>query len=415
MNEELRAALTAQTEARQAFNALDENAEESAVTEARNTLNAADQGLLAALEKAAESHAPEELRDRICLGRYMTSIAHDRAIDGAEKEMNTELRLQDNVVPLEALMGQVEERADAISPQNQAGSALPSGTVNQTTAPILSRVFTQTDAAFLGVGMPMVPAGERVYPVMTAGTSAAMQARGGKPDSGAAKFDVVNAAPHRLTGRYVFDLEGVAELGAGLEATLRADLRMEMGFQLDSQILLGDGTGANVQGIIAALDDTGYPDAKAAQTQLDWANIKNLPINFLDGRYARTEGDFRLLVGKGTYSRARAVYRTDASGDSMDAIAELMRLGTMARQSFQIPAQAKIISTATVRQEHAILSAEPSAAVAPVWQGITLIRDPYTNAGEGQVVLTAHMLFDFILRRKDAWKNLVVNPNNTAV
>ena len=411
MDNETRAALTAQVEARTAYNALAADAAESAVNAAQAALAAADKALLEALEKASEQTvAPAELRDRISLGRYMNHIVADRAIDGAESELNKELKLSDNVVPLQAL----EDRADAVSPQNTAGAALPSGTVNQTTAPMLSRVFTQTDSAFLGVSMPMVPAGERVCPVMTDGTVAAMEARGGKPDAAAAKFAVVNATPHRLTGRYVFDLEGVAELGAGLEATLRSDLRMEMGYQMDRQVLLGDGTGANVKGLLTALADTGYPDAEAAQTQLDWANLKELPITYLDGKYARTEAAFRLLVGKSTYQRARAVYRTDASGDSMDAIAELMRLGTTVRQSFQIPAQTAILSGASKRQEHALLAAEPGAAVAPVWQGITLIRDPYTNAGEGQVVLTAHMLFDFILRREDGWKNLVVNPLNTA-
>ena len=50
----------------------------------------------------------------------------------------------------------------------------------------------------------------------------------------------------------------------------------------------------------------------------------------------------------------------------------------------------------------------------PVWQGITMIRDPYTDAGKAQVVLTAHMLFDFVFRRKDGWKDLAVNPSDTA-
>ena len=410
MHPELRMAFSAQLEARQAYNALAPDADEAAVNTAQAALAAADKALMEALEAEEQTTAPVELRDRISLGRYMNSVVADRVIDGAEGELNKELRLADNVVPLEAL----EDRADAVSPQNAAGAALPYGTVNTSTAPMLSRVFTQTDAAFLGISMPMVPAGERVYPVMTDGTVASMQARGAKPDAAAAKFSVVNATPHRLTGRYVFDLEGMAELGAGLEATLRSDLRMEMGYQMDREVLLADGTGANVKGLLTTLADTGYPDTAASQTQLDWANLKELPITYLDGKYARNEGAFRLLVGKSTYQRARAVYRTDASGDSMDAIAELMRLGTTVRQSFQIPAQTAILSGATKRQEHALLAAEAGAAVAPVWQGITLIRDPYTNAGEGQVVLTAHMLFDFIMRRQDGWKNLVVNPLNTA-
>ena len=51
------------------------------------------------------------------------------------------------------------------------------------------------------------------------------------------------------------------------------------------------------------------------------------------------------------------------------------------------------------------MNAEPGAAVAPVWQGITMIRDPYTEAGEGRIQLTAHMLFDFVMRRTDGWEH----------
>ncbi|MCY4121312.1 MAG: phage major capsid protein [Acidobacteria bacterium] len=416
MHPELRAALLAQVEARQALNALADDVKPEERAAAVTALNEADQKV-AELLAAEPAESPPELRDRISLARYLTGIAEQRALDGAEGELRAELRLSDQAIPMEALLPTPEERADAVSPQTTAGAPLPSGTINLSTGPLLTRVFTATDTAFLGVAMPMVPAGERRYPVMTAGTSAAMQARGAEPDAGAAKFEVVDANPHRLTGRYVLDLEGVAEMGGLLESTLRADLRTEMGWQLDNQMLNGDGTGNNVSGVLASLDDTPWPALTGGNkdpAQLTWESAREMVYENLDGKFARTEADIRLLVGDSTYSRLRDVYRDGATASNVDGIDAIMALGARIRRSFMIPAQSAYLDAATKREQHLVWAAEAAAAVAPVWQGITMIRDPYTNAGKAQVVLTAHMLFDFVFRRKDGWKDLAVNPLDTA-
>lgn len=416
MTPELRAALLAQVEARQELNALADDAEPEARAAAVTKLNEADQKV-AELLSGEPAEAPPELRDRISLGRYLLAAAKDQVPDGAEAELRQELKLSDQAVPLEALLPTAEERADAVSPQTTGGDPLPSGTINLSTGPMLSRVFTATDTAFLRVAMPTVPAGERRYPVMTAGTSAAMQARGAEPDAGAAKFEVVDANPHRLTGRYVLDLEGVAEMGGLLESTLRADLRTEMGWQMDNQVLNGDGQGNNVSGIIASLADTPFPGLDGAAkdpAQLTWENAREMLYTLLDGKFARTEGDIRLLIGDSTYQRLRSVYRNGATASNVDGIDALRAMGAGLRRSFLIPAQDAYLQSATKREQHLIWAAEAAAAVAPVWQGITMIRDPYTNAGKAQVVLTAHMLFDFVFRRKDGWKDLAVNPLDTA-
>lgn len=412
MNEALRAALLAQTEARQALNALADDADEAERRAAIDALTAADQTVAEALAEP-EPQAPAELRDRVSLGRYLVGIAAQSTLDGAELELRQELQLSDEAIPLECLLPTPEERADAVSPQNADGDALPAGTININTGPMLNRVFTQTDAAFLGVAMPTVPPGQRRYPVMTAGTSASMQARGGEPDAGAAKFEVVDAQPNRLTGRYVFDLEGVAEMGGLLESTLRADLRREMGFQLDSQILLG--SGVQVTGLVNALDLTLPPGAVFATNDPskvpDWPAFKAFLTDGLDGKYARTERDIRLLIGGQVYTDARALYRTTQSEE--DALMAMRGLGAAVRRSFLIPAPAvATISPKTANSskkvQRAIANMEPQAAVAPVWQGITMIRDPYTNAGKAQVVLTAHMMMDFVMRRTDGWRQWAI-------
>ena len=421
MNETIRAALRAQAEARAAWNALPEDVEEAKRMECRAALEAADQAVIEALDATAT--APAELRDRISLGRYMHGIATESVLDGAEGELRQELNLSDRAVPLEALLPTAEERADAISPQTGAGAALPAGTINLTTGPMLTRVFSATDVAYLRVAMPTVPAGMRRYPVMVGGTTAAMQARGAGPDAGAAKFNVVDASPHRLTGRYVLDLEGVAEMGGLLESTLRADLRAEMGFQLDSQILAGTGADNQVTGVLnqlAIVNPPGTAKGKDSAT-LTWANGRQIATDGLDGKYARTEGDIRLLIGGATYTQLRTLYRNNES--EIDGVDALRGLGTMVRRSFQLPAPGALTITgtgaaaavSTKQHQRAIAASEASVAVAPVWQGITMIRDPYTEAAKAQVALTAHMMFDFLFRRKDGWHQYAINVANTAV
>lgn len=426
MDKELRAAMLAQVEARRAYNALPEDAKDTDVAEARTKLEDADQDVADLLAKEPAT-APRELRDKVSLARYLQAIADESLADGAEAELRKELKLKDQAVPLEALMPLPEERretrADAISPQDASGDALDFGDVYQSTGPMLSRVFQKTDTAFLMVSMPTVPAGERVYPVMTDGTTAAMAARGAAgPDAGAAKFDVVNATPHRLTGSYVFDLEGVATLGTMLESTLRSDLRMVLGEQMDLQVLAGSGAGGNVSGLLTQLTRELAPGhefgtggtANDASKILDYDLVKQTQIDTLDGRFARTERDERWLVGKDTYSVASVSYGrgTTDGGDQYcqeDAIEMLRRRGSSVGLSFRIPAAAAMTvppKTADGSKKHqdAIINLEPAAAVAPVWQGIMMIRDPFTGKDKGQIGLTAHMLFDFVLRRKDGWK-----------
>ena len=48
------------------------------------------------------------------------------------------------------------------------------------------------------------------------------------------------------------------------------------------------------------------------------------------------------------------------------------------------------------------------AAIAPVWDGITLIPDNITKAANGQIVITAIMLYNFkIIRTADFFKQQI--------
>lgn len=418
MHKSIAEAMKEQIEARHALLALDPERPKEEFQAAETRMLQADKDVVAAFEKASDEtdKRAEEWRDKVSLARYLGAIKEQKTVDGAEAELRTELGLSDMAIPLEALLPlSVEERTDAVSPQDTASKALAFGTINQTRANLLTRLFKQTDTAFLGVAMPSVPAGERVYPVMTDGTTAGMVERGDEaPDAKAAKFGVVNATPKRLSARYVFDLEGVATLGAELESTLRADLRRAMGYQMDLQILNGDNADGEVNGLINQLPLTASPADTYASNQpnkvVDWSIARQTLTLLLDGVYARSEAAWRILWGQATYNILRNSYRT-AQAQDVDGVAAVAGLGAAQALSFQIAAPATATVTgqsgaSTKKLQAALFNSEAGFAVAPIWQGITMIRDPYSEASKAQVVMTAHMMFDFILRRTGGWKKI---------
>ena len=71
------------------------------------------------------------------------------------------------------------------------------------------------------------------------------------------------------------------------------------------------------------------------------------------------------------------------------------------RTSRRIGAAVSNIQQAIVRRDN---PGGDRVAVMPVWEGLELIRDPYTSAGKGEVVVTGVMLVgDVVLLREDAF------------
>ena len=309
MNDKLRKALKAQIEARAAYNALPGDAEESRINELRRAAADADAAVVAALSEPA-TPAPLELRERVSVGRYLGAVANGQVLsDGAEAELRKELRMSDETIPIEAFAPRrSEHRADAISPQDADGNAIDSGEINTDTFPILRRVFEQTDIAWLGAAMPMVAAGAQRFPVLVGGTTGAYKERNTAIDAGAAKFDVVDAKPRRVSARYVWSLHDQMEFGQELEAVLRADVREAIGHAMDTACLTGDGSDGAISGFLQQVPIT-FPAGFGATTkdtgQADWAKLKALVIGYLDGKYARSEQDLRILVGHELYTQAR--------------------------------------------------------------------------------------------------------------
>ena len=241
--------------------------------------------------------------------------------------------------------------------------------------PIIPYVFPMGAAAFLGVSQPSVPTGDAVFPVLTGtlvvGTPAENAAQA--ETTGSFSSDVLT--PKRLQASFFYSREDRARF-EGMDAALRMNLNDGLADGLDKEILAGTSglfIGTNLPDNAQTTDDT----FDSYLTNLCWGQI--------DGRYASMTSDLALVMGAATYADMGQTYRNTSVDRS--ALDRLMELASGVRVSAHVPAPA------SNRQNVVIKRGMSETAVAPVWEGVTLIPDEITKAGSGQIVITAVMLY----------------------
>ena len=108
--------------------------------------------------------------------------------------------------------------------------------------------------------------------------------------------------------------------------------------------------------------------------------------------------NIRVLVGASTYGHMAAAFRSDNAGDRA-ALEDLQDATGGVRVSAHVPA------VSSKKQNSIFRLGMRMDAVAPVWEGVTLIPDEITKAANGQIVITAVMLYAFrVLRTGGFWK-----------
>ena len=330
------------------------------------------------------------LEGRVELRQYLHAAANGAPLDGAEAELNAALDIRGAggvAVPWEALLPTGDEqRADAATTVGATDHGV-------TQRAILPRVFARTAAAFLGVTMPMVGTGDVNYPVLTSGTTAAGKDPGAAHDAGAATFEANQLGPTRLTAKYLFRVEDLRRL-AGMESALRADLRSVMGDQMDKTILNGQASAPDINGFI---DAGTIADPTAPTAVVTIASAIKTAADAVEGKHANGLSDVRLLIGPKTYSTLAGLL----SSNSEPVALSVLRTETGGlRVSAHVPDPASNVQQALVYRTG---GGGPNA-VAPIWQGLELIRDPYTNAAKGEVSITAFALWAFAVVRSAAYQ-----------
>ena len=322
--------------------------------------------------RAAFGDDPEDrefrsLVDGSSIGAIFSAAVEHRQTDGRTAELQKHLGIGANQVPVILMGGPAETRAVTPGPAN----------VGQNQTAIIPGVFPRSVAAFLGVDMPTVPTGEAVYPVLTTNAAA------GVPDEGAVQAETTGAfsadvlAPARIQASFFYSREDRARF-AGMDMALRDNLSMALSDKLDSEVLVGD------QGFLGANGLANPANPGATATFADYRGLV-YDDDVLDGLYAYQASDVRLVLGRHAYNHAATVYRANNADDS--GIDSLMRVSGGVRISRHVPDPA-------ANDQGLVVSKAPDMrnAVAPIWEGVTLIPDELTKASTGEIVVTAVML-----------------------
>ena len=356
----------------------EERAEIETLTSEYKDLEA--RGRAAAIAQEAEVLSPPvedrqkaELVERASVGDVFLSAVEQRSTDGATKELQDELGLMADSIPLELL----EVRTSGVTPAP--------ADVGASQRPIIPAVFPQAAASFMAIPQPRVPVGEAVFTVLSTSVAAGTPAEGADQDHSTAGFTASSLEPSRIQASLFFSREDRARM-AGMSEALRENLNMALADKLDAEILVGsDGLlhGTNLANHnVSAVTDFG-------------AYLSGLAYGRVDGRYAATTTDLRVLVGAGTYAHAGSVYRNNSvDRNVLDRLADIT---AGVRVSAHVPAVASKKQNAVVRRGSRM------DMVAPVWQGVQLIVDPYTMAKSGEIVVTAVMLYAVKILRTDGF------------
>ena len=340
-----------------------------------NQLQAAIQAEAAESAKAvteptedSETRERRELRSKARVSDHLAAALVGRGVTGASAEYSDAVGTP-GLMPLELL--------ESMEPEVRAVTPGPSDETVSATRPTVPYAFARTDAAALGIAMPMVAPGEQHYPALTTAPPAGPKAADGAAAQTAAAFTLTKRDPKRITGQFLIRVEDIA-LMPSMEADLRRGITSAMANSLDAQVISGDGSAPNLSGLFnqstnVAVDGTKETFGTAIER---FAGV-------VDGKQANGFGDIRALIGVATFKLYAALFANSNKGD-ISAYDHLTSKLGMLRVSTRVPAVAS-----SGQKGIAVLTAQDQPVTVPVWKGVELIVDPYTQAAKGQRVVTA--------------------------
>ena len=233
----------------------------------------------------AEIRELKQLTAKSNIGDIFSAAVEHRNTAGETAELQQHFGINANQIPLEML------RIDR-GVEQRAAATVPAKIGDASQAQVITPVFASGDGAFLSIERPTVPVGDAAYPVL----STVPSVKGPFTDSTeAAQTDatfVANSlAPERLQASFSYTRTDAARF-AGLDSSLRLALNGGLQEALDKQAISGtDGllTGTN-------LDNN---NVNAVTTFALY--LSGLLYGRVDGRFARTPSDVRMIVGAGTF------------------------------------------------------------------------------------------------------------------
>ena len=330
--------------------------------------------------ETSEGREMRQLIDKSNVGEIFDAALGKRPVDGASAEIQKAYGLDVNQVPLAML---AKSRAGGDDVETRAVTPAPSST-GQVQQAVVPFVFAASAASFLGVEMPTVGVGEQTYPVITKQLDVRTPAENASAAETTGAFSADVLSPSRIQASFFYSREDRARF-AGMDMALRSNLGEGLADGLEDAILSGTNglfSGSNLTANAQTVNDT----FDTYLNHLVWDQI--------DGRFAAQASDLSMVVGAATLRDLGRTYRNTSVDRS--ALDRLVELTSGVRVSAHVP------GPASNRQDVVIRRGTSLTAVAPIWEGVTLVADEVTLAKQGQLVITAVMLYAMKVLRKDA-------------
>ncbi len=267
------------------------------------------------------------------------------------------------------------------------------------TRPIIDRLFPQSVAGQMGAQMVNVPSGELEYPVTSSSVSAGW-ADGETADvAGPTQYTTSDQPlkPDHNLGIQMKLTRRAQKSASGLEQAVRRDMRGAIQAEMDKAVFLGTGSTGQPLGVIAGASTYGINET-AVDAAATWSAFRGAVTTFLTNNAAGGPGVVRLLIRPEIWDKLEGTIFDSGSGvtefdrmvKSIPANNVAMSANALAAPSGS-PSSSKALLTTSIGGQAPIFVAS--------WGGIDLIRDPYSNAASGGVLLTGLVTIDVTVSR----------------
>lgn len=305
------------------------------------------------------------------LGAMLRGGGHLR---GPEAELAEHRGCRVGEIPIDLLLPRgAEHRAAVTTPAAGAGE-------HTVSRPVLPQIFPTPIAAFIGVERPMVPIGTSSFPYISAGSSVGTPSAGTAVGESSVAISAKTISPGRVAASVRFGIESEYVL-PDLESALRQNMAAAIGDKLEEKLV----------DKLQSSDADSAPTA--ASTTIDYNGWRKLVVDSVDGTLAGGVEDMRAIVNVDSYRKlAQVDFATSA--DSFTAIDfSRQKSGGIMTSPHAKATSSNDAEVALIRGRH------PGSIVQPVWSGVRVERDPYTDAPKGEIVLTATVLTGIAIPR----------------
>lgn len=276
--------------------------------------------------------------------------------------------------------------------ETRAGETVSADTPNpKQIRPIIDRIFPNSVAARLGVNSIQIAQGEQSFPVATAGAVFGWQADELSNVGAAAAFQTAERSlnpDHTGGAQMVISRKTLKQSGSGLEQAIRRDLNAVIAKEIDRIVTNGSGATGEPLGFIPGAATYGITSTDMLAAVPDWAAFRAEVVAFLEANAITAANAVNLALTPAIWA---VLDDTLITGTAVSEYDRLTRHIANPSVSNVIPAASAIL-TASVQ------------GVAPGYLGlygggVDLVRDPYSKAASGSLVLTGLVTADFTAPR----------------